>query len=439
MEFLGRVDDIAELRRLRELSAKSSRFVVVTGRRRIGKTELVRQAFGDRPYVYFLVTRSVEKELCETCQAEYERFRGGALPSRIEKFSELFRWIMEESAKSPVTLVIDEFQDLDRIAPSVFSELAGEWDRLHKTARINLVACGSVNRMMNRIFFDKGEPLYGRNTGHLRIEPFSLSELKSLMKAGNPGFTGDDLLALWVFTGGVARYVEQLVDDGAFTRETMIESVFRRGSSALDEGRYILAQEFGKDCGTYFAILSAIANGRTSYGDIANAVGIDPGAYLSNLENEYALVNKVIPAYASPKVKSSRYKIEDRFFRYWFRFAWKYQYLVELGKIDELRAIVRRDFDAFSGEGLESYFRKLFRETKPYTRMGGWWDRKGENEIDLVCEDEANGVLDFYEVKREAGRINRSALERKVEAFFEKNPAKRELTHNLYGVSLADM
>lgn len=439
MEFFGRADDIRELRRIRKISVETARFTVLTGRRRVGKTELIYKAFEDRPYVYFLVTRSAEKELCETFQSEYERVTGRRLPATVEKFGNLFRWIMEMSVETPLTLVIDEFQEFDRVNPSVFSEMAGTWDRWHKSAKINLVVCGSVNRLMNKIFFDDGEPLYGRNTGKLTLAPFAVSELKTILRAQNRRFRDDDLLALWTLTGGVARYVEQLIDEKACDRESMIDTVFRRGSAAIDEGKAILVQEFGKDYGTYFSILSAIACGKTSYGEIRNAIGSDPGAYLANLETEYTLVSKVLPAYAASGGKNSKYRIEDRFFRYWFRFIWKNQYLIELGKFDRLREIVRRDFDVFSGESLESYFKTKFMETKPYTRMAAWWDRKGENEIDLVCEDEESETLDFYEIKRDPKRYDRKSLEAKVEAFLQKNPDKRDRRIGLHGLSLSDM
>lgn len=437
MEFFGRVEDLRELRRIREVAADNARFTVVTGRRRVGKTELLYKAFEDRPYVYFLVTRSAERDLCGTFQEEYERVTGRQLPGRIDKFAQLFRWILESAQETPITLVIDEFQEFDRVNSAIFSEMAGIWDRLHKRAHLNLVVCGSVNRLMNKIFFNDAEPLYGRNTGKLTIEPFSVSELKTILRSRNPRYRGDDLLAFWMFTGGVARYVEQLVDEKAYNRDTMIDTVFRRGASALDEGKSILVQEFGKDYGTYFSILAAIACGRTAYGDIRNAVGVDPGAYLANLETEYSLVSKVLPAYARPGGKNAKYKIEDRFFRYWFRFVWKNQFLIELGRFDHLRELVRRDFDTFGGETLESYFRAKFREELAYAQMGGWWDRKGENEIDLVCSEGSR--IDFFEVKRDARRISLPQLEHKTEAFFAKNPSLRGCEYRCRALSLKDM
>lgn len=442
MDFFDREEETRELRRLRDLSEKASRFTVLTGRRRVGKTELLHHALGDRPYIYWLVTRSAERELCATMQGVAEDALGVRLPGRADSFVALFRWVMQEATRRPITLIIDEFQEFFRVNQSVFSEMAGVWDSLHKSAHVNLVVCGSVNRLMGRIFFDEGEPLYGRNTGKIMLEPFRVSVLKNILAAHsqNRRYTPDDLLALWTLTGGVARYVEQFMDEEAVTRRDMLEAVFRRSSPMIDEGRAILVQEFGRDYGTYFSILAAVASGDTSYGAIKNAVGVDPGAYLSKLEFEYGILEKKLPFRGLSRGRQSLYKIEDRFFRFWFRFVYKYQYLIETGRFAELLAIVRRDFDAYSGEALESYFRARFKEDASYTRIGGWWDRKGENEIDLVGEDELQKRMRFIEVKRDRRDISIPALKAKAEAFFRKNGnLPNGWSCDYVGLSLDDM
>jgi len=250
----------------------------------------------------------------------------------------------------------------------------------------------------------------------------------------------EDLLTLWTLTGGVARYVEQFMDEGAVTSKAMLDSAFRNSSPMLDEGKVVLIQEFGKDYGTYFSILAAVASGRTTYGEIKNEIGLEPGAYLDKLERDYGILERKQPLNASPKGKNGMYKIEDRFFRFWFRFIYRYQYLIESGRFNELRAIVDRDFATYSGESLESYFRAKFLETENYTRAGGWWDRKGENEIDIVAEDEIGKRLDFFEIKRDVRDIRIGALEAKAMAYFDKNGAKDEDWSVRYvGLSLKDM
>ena len=441
MEFIGRQEELAELRRIRAKSQKESRFTVISGRRRVGKTELVEKALNDgkNPYLYFLLTRRAEKDLCQLLQEEADKVLSRPLLGTAERFAQLFESVMQYSVDTPMTLVIDEFQEFDWINPAIFSDIQGIWDRLHKKAHLNLVVCGSVDRMMNRIFFDNTEPLYGRNTGKIELLPLTTSLLKDIFHRQNPQGANRDLLALWAMTGGVARYVEIFVDDDALSRPAMLKTVFGLSSSYVDEGRVALGEEFGKDCGVYFSILSAIASGRTSYAEIRNVIGADVGGQLTKLESVYSFIRKVQPFRERSATRNFLYQIDDEFFRFWFRFVLKYQHLLAQKQYAAVRAVVDRDFDAFAGRSLERYFRAKFLEEGRYTRIGGWWDRKGENEIDLVCENELTGSLDFFEVKTDATRFSPAALEAKVANFFVKNPDLRKDRHLVSGLSLDDM
>ena len=439
MRFFDREGEIETLRDIREKSRVSARFTVVTGRRRVGKTQLLKRAMEDEPYLYFYVSRKAEKDLCADFQEEISSVLGLNMVGRAERFESLFRAVVEEAKRRPVTLIIDEFQEFYRINPSIFSSMADIWDDAQKTAKINLIVCGSVNRLINRIFKNMSEPLYGRNTGYLHVDPFKVSVIKAILAEYHPGYNKEDLLALWTMTGGVARYVEQLMDDRAFTKEAMLDSIFRRDSPYLEEGISILVQEFGKEYGTYFSIMSSIASGHTEYSQIKNDVGGDVGAFLSKLENDYGLIKRKVPLFADGGSKRSVYEIDDCFFRYWFRFVWKNQYLKELQRFDVMRDLAERDYEVFSGFALERYFFWKFIEEKRCTRMGAWWDRKGENEIDLVCDDEISGRLAFYEVKRDAARFDRTKLEHKSAAFFSKNPKLQNREVAFSGLSMDDM
>ena len=443
MKFFGRAAEIKELRAIRKLSKSTARMTVLTGRRRVGKTKLVRQALDDggaTPFLYFLVTRAPQSSVCENLQAEIARVFGRPMPGRIERFSDIFRFVMEKAVSTPLTLVVDEFQEFDRTAPEVYSEVAGVWDELHGKARINLVFCGSVNRLMNKVFFSYAEPLYGRNTGRLDLKPFPVSTLKEIFASCSRGkHTTSDFIDLWTMTGGVARYVELFMDCGAFSRAAMLKTVFGPVATLIDEGKTVLVEEFGRDYGTYFAILAGIASGKTTFAELKNLFNADIGGYLTKLERDYSIISQTQPVFERARNKNCHYRIDDCFFRFWFRFVYRNQSMIELGRFKELQTLVARDIDAFSGYALERYFRWKFTEETTYTRMGGWWDRKGENEIDLVCEDEINGRIDFYEVKRDPSRIDLVALKSKTEAFFEKNPTLRSLESDCRGLSLSDV
>ena len=439
MEFVGREEEIRELRRIRSLSRTSARFTVITGRRRVGKTELAKMAFGDEPYLYFYVTKRAQPELSEEFKGIVETVCGVPFPGRVERISDVLKFVLNRAIEHPLTLFIDEFQDFLKIDESIIGDFAREWDAYHSRAKINLVVCGSIDRLMGKIFKDDQAPLYGRNTAEFRIEPFGVPLLKEILRRHKPGWTSEDMLALWTFTGGIARHVSLLMDEKATTVNRMVESMIRTGSPFLEEGKALLVEEFGKDYSGYFTVLSSIAAGRTRRNEIEQSLGGSAGGYITKLEDDYGLIAKRQPIFEKAGNKNCVYWIKDNFLRFWFRFVWKYAYLVELRYFEELREIVMRDYKTFSGAALEGYFRAKFVGEHAYTRIGGWWDRKGENEIDLVCENEFSRKLDFYEVKREPSRFDPAILGRKVAAFFDKNPKLRSLEFSCNQLSMEDM
>lgn len=443
MKFYGREREIAALRHERDISHETARFTVITGRRRVGKTELIRQAFDDGldDYVYLLLRRENEKALCARLQASVERQFGDKfrIHGHAELLIDLVETIFDCAASRPLTVVIDEFQEMQYVDSAFYGEFQGLWDRVHRTHKLNLVVSGSVNRMMNEILFNYSAALYGRNTAHLRLNPFPVSLLKKILKDYSPRYKNRDLLDLWTITGGVARYVSMLMDAGAITRKKMLAAVFSPLSPFIEEGRSILAQEFGTEYTNYFSILTSIASGHTRFSEIEQDLGLQVVPYLNNLEKNYGFIRKTLPIFAPIRAKNAAYHIEDMFFRFWFRYVFRNQEYIELGRFEELQDLVARDLDAFTGYALERYFYWKFVEDSDYTRMGGWWDRKGENEIDLVCEDESQGILDFYEIKREKSRISIKDLKGKTEAFFAKNPTLKDRTVHCRGLAVEEM
>jgi len=247
------------------------------------------------------------------------------------------------------------------------------------------------------------------------------------------------LLALWAFTGGVAKYVSLLMDARATDRGRMIREIVRENSFFLDEGRAVLVDEFGKDYGTYFSILSGIARGRTARNELEQALGTKVGGYLTRLEEDYGVVVRRQPLLSKPAAKNLRYAIADGFFLFWFRFVERYGHLVEMRAFDELRRIVERDYETFSGFALERWFRERFLERGGLTRLGAWWDRKGENEIDLVAANETDRRATFCEVKRDASRISLPALREKAKAFLAAAPEWTDYRASFKGLSLDNM
>lgn len=439
MRFFDRTEEIASLREIRGMAKENAQFTVVTGRRRIGKTSLVWKAYEDEPILYFFVARKAEVDLCEDYRLEIENKLGVPTMGRAERFSDVFEYLMKLSAERPITLFIDEFQEFFRVNKSVYSDMQRIWDLYSTKARINLIVCGSIYSMMTKIFKDKKEPLYNRQSRFMTVRPFPPSTLKTILAEYNPGYTAEDLLALYAFTGGVAKYVQLLMDAGATTKTGMIDHIVKADSIFLGEGKAILIEEFGKDYGIYFSILSAIARGRTSRSEIENVVGREIGGYLTKLEKEYEVVSKKQPLFEKSSAKNVRYTIEDNFFTFWFRFIYKYSYMLEIENYESVKAVIDRDYETFSGLMLERWFRRVLIESQAYTRIGGWWDRKGENEIDLVAENELEDTATFFEVKRKAGNIDIEKLKAKASVFLRATGAFNGYAFSYKGLSMADM
>jgi len=439
MKFFDRVTEAEMFKTIRETANRSAQFTVMKGRRRIGKTTLLQYVYGGEDFLYFFVARKNEVDLCTDFQLEVERFFKMPLPGRIESFEALFKYLLELSKRQSFTLVIDEFQEFLRVNPSVFSTMQRDWDLAKRDSRLNLIVSGSINRMMEQIF-SAGEPLYGRATHEISLRPFTTSVVGEILSGHALEHTSDDLLSLWTLTGGVAKYVERLMDGRAFDCESMVKLMISDGSIFLNEGKALLVEEFGKDYASYFSILSLIASGKTARTEIQTALGgVDIGGYLTKLRKEYRLIDRHAPLVTGDTNRDVRYEIRDEFLRFWFRFIYKYQSLVELHAYERLQEIVLRDFDVFSGKALESYFRARLGETGRYASIGSWWDRKGENEIDIVAIDDFGHRILFAEVKRNPERIDLDVLRRKADAFLCAAGRYRDYVQEYRGLSLKDM
>ena len=416
MKFFDREDKIEKLRNIQAESMNESKFTVITGRRRIGKTELVKQAYAKTPFAYLFVSDKSEKELVEGFVNEFNSVIPSAISSDIHTLEGFFSEVFKVAKSQNITVFIDEFQDFRKVKPSFFSILQGIWDRDHDKARLNLIVCGSINSIMNKIFMNRKQPLFGRQTSFMRIEPFSIPVLKKILAFHKENYKAEDLLALWTFTGGIAKYVALLMDAGATTLEKMVKVIVEEDSFFINEGRFLLSDEFGKGFSTYFSILSAISKGMTTRNEIEQFVGRQIGGHISRLEEDYHMIAKIRP-FGAKNTRLTRYQISDPFYRFWFRFIFKYDYMIQINAFAKLRSILLRDYPIFSGYSLEQYFKSQLAESGEFSWIGGWWDRKGENEIDIIAEDEVDGKMLVAEVKRDERRGDLDALKEKFAAF----------------------
>jgi AAA+ ATPase superfamily predicted ATPase len=414
MKFYNRVAELALLAKIERLAQASAQMTFVVGRRRIGKTSLLTTAYANSTCLYFFVAKKNESLLCADFSEEITQKLAVPIFGEIKSFKTLFAFLMELSKSRHFTLIIDEFQEFNSVNPAVFSDMQHLWD-LHKSnSKINLVLCGSVYSLMSRIFEGSKEPLFGRATHRLHVKAFDVATLKQILEEHAAGFQKDDLLAFYMLTGGVAKYVELLVQNKIFSLHNMLDHVFAENSLFLDEGKNLLVEEFGKEYGNYFSILSLIAAGISARPAIESILETPVGGHLDRLESDYGLIRKIRPILAKPNSRVVKYAIEDNFLNFSFRFIYKHRSAVEIGNLTYIKDIVLRDYPTYSGKLLEKYFTEKLRAENAYNRLGSYWERDNQNEIDIVAVNEHDKRLLLVEVKRNPNEISLSKLQKKA-------------------------
>lgn len=437
MKYYDRETELELLRQNDRQAERTGVFTVLMGRRRVGKTSLITKALEGSDMAYLFISKDNEAILCQKFQAALEEQLNIQVFGQITHFRDLFEVIMKASLERHFTVFFDEFQNLYKVNPAIFSEIQDLWDRYHRDSHLHLVASGSIQSLMKRIFEDENEPLYGRPTSKHTLLPFRIEVLKQILRDHNPNYKNEDLLCLYMITGGVAKYVELLMDAQSTTKEKMLNYVCRPDSYFLSEGRDLMNQEFSEESNTYFSVLQLIASGMTKRSEIDGAMQKDMGVYLQNLEKNYRLIARLKPLLAKPNSKTTAYEISDQFLRFWFRFIWPYQALIERQQMTALRQNMGKHYEQFTGRTLEQYFQAKVMESGNYTMAGNWWDRKGLNEIDMIAlnEFEYKGIV--AEIKRNPKKINLSELEDKIKALPSDAFGRYDLS--LCAFSLDDM
>ncbi|GHT61433.1 ATPase [Bacteroidia bacterium] len=437
LKFYDREKETALLEKIEQKSLESAQMTFIVGRRRIGKTALLTHTFQGKPALYFFVEKKNEALLCEEFSNEIRNKLEVNIFGEMHSFKDVFGYLMELSQVRHFTLIIDEFQGFRNINSSIYSEMQNTWDSNKDKSKINLILCGSVYSLMKQIFENSKEPLFGRATARMHIKAFDIDTIKGIIRDYRPHFSNEDLLAFYLFTGGVAKYVELLADAKVFTLKSIVNEIFSDNSLFLDEGKNVLIDEFGKDYGNYFSILSLIASSKTSRSEIESILNMNIGGFLDKLENEYGLITKVRPILSKPAGKNVKYRINDNFLNFWFRFIYKYRGAVETESFDYLKNIVSRDYKTYSGQILERYFREKIRKEENLSAIGAYWESGNQNEIDIVAINEYEKRAIIAEVKRNAEKINIITLQEKAKTLVSKQLLDYSIEYR--GLSMEEM
>jgi AAA+ ATPase superfamily predicted ATPase len=419
MKFYNREIELQKLSKADKLKSKKAIMTMLIGRRRVGKTTLALQNYSNDKVLYFFVSKKSEALLCEEFLLEIQNKLQVQIFGKITKFEELFEYLLQLAKDKSFTLIIDEFQEFYRINESIYSSIQKLWDLNKDNSKIHFIACGSIYSLMKKIYEDSKEPLFGRADFKISLQPLKVSVLKEILNDYD-NYSAKNLLDFYLLTGGIAKYIEIFILEETFDIDSMIDLICQQDSLFINEGKNRLIEEFGKEYATYFSILSLIADSKTSRSQIESILEKNISGHLARLENDYNIIKSIKPIGAKPNSKVQKYEIIDNFLAFWFRFIYKYQSFVEANNFEALKEIIKRDLDTFKGKFLEKLFVDLFKEQHLFTKIGSYWDRKSENEIDIVGIDELSKSITFYEVKLNKRKLDKTKLILKSKKLVEK-------------------
>ncbi|OGI29778.1 MAG: ATPase [Candidatus Moranbacteria bacterium RIFCSPLOWO2_12_FULL_48_12] len=403
MKFINRATELVALNE--KWKSGRSQLFIIYGKRRVGKTELMKQFGKKKPFLYFLADkRSQLEQLKELGRIAGEFFDDTILAKRgFTDWVEAFQYFKD--SKKRFVFVIDEYPYLvesDKATSSLFQK---GWDTYLKDTGIFLLLSGSSIAMMESETLIQKSPLFGRRTGQLLVEPLTFGQARKFY----PKKPFHEFMQFYAITGGMPAYLLQMNPDLSL-EENIMARIFPPTEFLFNEIEFTLKEEL-REPKNYLAILRAISWGKRKFGEIGNDTGLPKNVltkYLSVLEHLH-LIEKEVPITESNKGKSRKglYRITDNFFRFWFQFVYPYKSELQIGRTEEilarykvcassLEAVV---YERVCCELLRSFEKNIFL----FDRIGRWWE--GNTEIDIVGLNEKKKQIVFGECKWSAKSV----------------------------------
>ncbi len=430
LKFIDREDEIRELERL--YSEGRAHFVLIYGRRRIGKTELVRQFIKDRKSFYFLARKEpMELEIERLVKSFNRKFNVFIEAESLEDF------FKEIKGFGKLVFVIDEFPywvEEDKSTPSIFQYI---WDEILRDSKIMLILLGSSISTMESLMSYKN-PLYGRRTAQIKLSTLKFFHLREAF----PRYSWEDLVKVYGTIDGIPAYL-QYFDDSLSVEENVEHNFYRKVSVLYEDAERLLKDELREPI-VYLNILKAINDGKTKLTEIANEAKVavtNLPKYIKTLET-LDLVYKEFPVTVRERKRFGVYRVRDFYYRFWLRFVYPYRDDIEIGAISF--EDFREDFNTHLGEVFESVAREFLirmneRQKLPFrfTKIGRWWDK--EEEIDLVALNSLKGITGVFETKwKHLKAIDAEKVLRKLEEKATRLNPKGEVYFGLIAKRIED-
>lgn len=379
VQFINRQQELEILKDL--YNKKKAALVLLYGRRRVGKTRLIQEFLKHRPGIYFYVPNAEIKTILEEFSRtiENEFFKG----FKFTDFNAFMEYIAKK-AKEGTTIAIDEFQRLAN-GDSAISLLQKQWDDTLSKTRILLILSGSAMGTIRKIALTGNAPLFGRRTATLHIEPLKFLDLFQWFKK----CTAEDLVRIYASFGGTPAYLQH-VEEKQTIDTNIISKILNKRSPLYSEPEMLLMEEI-RAPQRYMDILTAIAKGKVTISEIADATGLNrenTTTYIKTLEI-LNIIERTTPI-TEPEAKKGLYKIKDPFFTFWFRFVRPNKRQLELELEQTLWKNVKQDFNTYLGTTFEEISVQALAEMAKRNllplqpdKIGKWWWK--QTEIDIVA------------------------------------------------------
>ncbi|MCX6054191.1 MAG: ATP-binding protein [Chloroflexi bacterium] len=394
----------AELEQLRGLyGSDHAELYVLYGRRRVGKTELLRAFCTDKPHIFFIATLSSDTEQLATISQQIYGFSHSEVPDgfTFPSWEAAFQALADLSMQTRPIIILDEFTYLisgNKAIPSILQKV---WDEKLKNTNLMLVLCGSYIGMMETEVLGYKAPLYGRRTASSLLHSLDLPSSALFF----PNYSPEEKFLTWAVLGGMPYYLRTFSDRQDISTNIRQHILDAQTGALFNEPRLLLMEEL-REPRNYFSILRAIAQGRARLSEIALASGVSEvtsvARYLDILQQMH-LITRRVPATENQPEKSKKgiYQIDDHFLRFWFRYVQPNQSGLDLGLADAiLKQRIQPDLDHFVSKAFEeasqAFLAKLAQVgglTFLPERIGGWWDREAEIDVLAISQSEKAALV----------------------------------------------
>lgn len=398
--FIGRKYELGTLNKL--YNENKFHFIVMYGRRRVGKTTLLTEFCKDKPSIFFVAEEYNDKIALDSFSDRILSYFGlGGLVSRFESWEKAFLFLAEQAKDKRLVVVIDEFPYIVNSNKRIPSLLQNLIDHHLKDTKLFLIICGSSVSFIEKEVLGYKSPLYGRRTAQLIVEPFNFFESRDFF----PNYDFENQVIAYGVLGGIPQYLSNF-DDTKDIYENIKTKILDKASYLYEEPKLLLKQEV-REPALYNSIIEAIASGSSKLNEISTKVGVDTdkcSKYISTLIN-LKILEKITPVGLKEKSRKSIYKIKDNFFRFWYRFIFNNKALIEQGLVDEvIEKKIKPFINNFIGTVYEEIcidYLKILNKNKAlpfiFEKIGKWWGnnpyKKCEEEIDIIALDEDNIIF----------------------------------------------